>query len=438
MMQMDRNKVLKKHLSLSILFKGMGMLLLYMTIPLLLDYLGDVKYGLWVTIFSIINWFYYFDVGIGNGLKNKLTEALATNDLKKASEYISTAFFSTSILSVLIFLSGLLLIYNLELHSMLNVNMDEAYLKRVFLIVLIFLSLSFVLNLYKPLFFSAQKASLVQLSIFVFQLLILALVVVLRTFFDQSLMLVALIFGGCNVLIGFVFNAYYFSQNGLFSLRFRNFKVKRIKEIMGIGLDFFIIQLCLIFILTTDNIIIANLIGPEKVTVYDSVFKIFQVFLVGNTLILTPFWAMYTDAYIKKDFAWIKKTLKRMNLYFLCLLVFLGFVVVFFDFIIEAWLGKDLDYSVQLLWLMAIFVLIRGYGDLYIYFLNGAGKIQLQKRLFILGALINVPLSVILIKHYHFGMEGVMIATIVSLAGLAIIMPIQAIRIVNKGASNGT
>ena len=57
-----------------------------------LNYLNPVKYGIWLTLTSVIGWFAFFDLGLGNGLRNKLAEALAKNDNELARTYISTSY----------------------------------------------------------------------------------------------------------------------------------------------------------------------------------------------------------------------------------------------------------------------------------------------------------------------------------------------------------
>ena len=77
---MDKNKVLKTNISFGLLYKLISLLFIYLTVPILLDYLGAEYYGIWVTLFALLNAAYFMDLGIALGLKNKLTEALAKND----------------------------------------------------------------------------------------------------------------------------------------------------------------------------------------------------------------------------------------------------------------------------------------------------------------------------------------------------------------------
>ena len=108
---MNRNIVQNKNIVFGIAFKGISIFLNFLIVPILILFLGKVEYGVWITIFSIVNWIFTFDLGIGQGLRNKLTEALSVNDLEKASQIISTSYVFITLFSLLIFILGIIFIY---------------------------------------------------------------------------------------------------------------------------------------------------------------------------------------------------------------------------------------------------------------------------------------------------------------------------------------
>jgi O-antigen/teichoic acid export membrane protein len=79
---------------------------------------------------------------------------------------------------------------------------------------------------------------------------------------------------------------------------------------MSLGVQFFIINISVLIMLNTDNIVITQLLGPEKVTVFNVTYKLFTMISMVYIIIVTPLWSAYTDAYTKGDFEWIKSTLK--------------------------------------------------------------------------------------------------------------------------------
>lgn len=66
-------------MSRAMVYKGVSMALSLVYVPIVLNYLGDYKYGVWASILSILSWISYFDLGIGNGLRNRLSEAIASD-----------------------------------------------------------------------------------------------------------------------------------------------------------------------------------------------------------------------------------------------------------------------------------------------------------------------------------------------------------------------
>ena len=72
--------------------KGLSMLISFLYVPLLLNSMDSENYGVWLTLTSLVSWVAIFDIGLGNGLRNKLAEALARNDELLGRKYVSTAY----------------------------------------------------------------------------------------------------------------------------------------------------------------------------------------------------------------------------------------------------------------------------------------------------------------------------------------------------------
>ena len=103
----ERSKKAIINVILSFFLKGSSIIIQIALVPLTLNYLNKYQYGIWLTLASIFGWFSFFDVGIGNGLRNKLAEALANNDVKLARIYVSTSYAFIS----LIFMFVIILFY---------------------------------------------------------------------------------------------------------------------------------------------------------------------------------------------------------------------------------------------------------------------------------------------------------------------------------------
>jgi O-antigen/teichoic acid export membrane protein len=71
---------LKRNGRLLAVYRVVSMLLSLAYVPVVLGYLGTGLYGIWSTVLNIVSWVNYFDIGIGNGLRNKLSAALARKE----------------------------------------------------------------------------------------------------------------------------------------------------------------------------------------------------------------------------------------------------------------------------------------------------------------------------------------------------------------------
>ena len=86
----ERTVLANKNILATGSFKVLDTLVYLLLVPATLGYLNVYEYGIWLTINSVLGWINSFDIGLGNGLRNQLAEALAKNDFKKGRSLIST------------------------------------------------------------------------------------------------------------------------------------------------------------------------------------------------------------------------------------------------------------------------------------------------------------------------------------------------------------
>lgn len=136
----DRTKLAVKNISVSFVLRGASMFITFLLIPITLGYLNPYEYGIWVTLNSILSWVYFLDIGLGNGLKNKLAEAIAVGDYERGRVYVSTTMFLMSLI-ILCFYT-LFLCANLFLDWYGILSVDEAKVDNLNSLVIMVLHLS--------------------------------------------------------------------------------------------------------------------------------------------------------------------------------------------------------------------------------------------------------------------------------------------------------
>lgn len=120
----SRSVKAKQNVLAAFFIKGADTLIYLLLVPLTLGYLNAYEYGIWLTLSSLLAWINSFDIGLGNGLRNKLAIAVAEEDLDKGRGYVSTTFYMLIIIVVVIFAVFSLLINYIDWYSLLNVSVN--------------------------------------------------------------------------------------------------------------------------------------------------------------------------------------------------------------------------------------------------------------------------------------------------------------------------
>ena len=156
-----RSLIVKKNMIGSIFIKGVSILIQLILVPMTLGYLSQELYGIWLTISSIMLWLNFFDVGLTLGLKNKLSEALAKNDIEKGKSLVSTTYIVMLIIFLPLCLIGECVIPYVDWSSFLNVSqIYNEELSHVVSILLVCFSLQMIFNVITAVVSAHQKVAL--------------------------------------------------------------------------------------------------------------------------------------------------------------------------------------------------------------------------------------------------------------------------------------
>ena len=309
-----------KNSALSVVYKGAGMLLSLISAPLILECLGKEKYGVWTSLLSIISWIYYLDLGIGNGLRIRLSEALADKKKKAAEKYITVSYVLLSIISVVTLLIVFLVLQFVDLRSALKIsgNITEN-VNTIFFVALAFVCINFVLSLVNNIFYAAQNSSAVSALTVIGQLFFVLGLWLYSLNGSKLILLVACVEGLSQLLKNIVGSVWAYAKYPDCRLKIEKPDFRYSKGIMSFGIQSFISSIAALVLNSTDNLIIIRFLGATSVTNYDFCYRYFSMISTVFAVIVVPLQSAYTMAYTKKDIDWITKNLKRA---LLALLVF--------------------------------------------------------------------------------------------------------------------
>lgn len=435
--KIGRDKNIVKHIGLSSFYKIGSIISNFMLVPLTINYLDTENYGVWLTLTSFISWFSFFDIGLGNGLRNKFAEAKALGNYKDAQAFVSTAYFTIGVISIVIVIALFLVNPFIDWAQLFNTNVSlQGDLSLLLPIIFAFFGIQLIVKLITSIYQADQNHS-IQAKIQFLGSTLSLLVIFLLTKTDQSSLLIfGFFFSALPVLILIGLNFYAFKTTyKAFKPKYSLWKTENLKEIGGLGFNFFLVQIASTVLFTTDNFIISKLFGPEEVVPYNIAFKYFSIVTMLYTIIITPYWSAFTEAYTKNDFEWIKKSVS--NIQKIWMLIPIGLVGMIFlaDWFYQFWVDDNLKVPLQLSMAMAIFVLLLTFNMVYVNFINGVGKIKLQLIVSVLVMILNIPLSVFFAKNLNLESTGVILATNTCLLIAVILWPIQYHKIINNKAT---
>jgi O-antigen/teichoic acid export membrane protein len=424
----------KKNILIIAILKGCSIAISLFLVPITIHYVNPTRYGIWLTLSSIVGWFSFFDVGLGNGLRNKFAEAVAIGKHDLARVYVSTTY---AILAIII--SVILLIFCsinpfLNWPKLLNTPADMGGELRILaLIVFGFFCLQFVLRLITTIITANQQPAKASIFDFLGSLFSLTIIYILTKTTSGNLIYLGTVFSFTPVVVLTASSLWFYTHKYKIyapSIKFVKFKFAR--DLMNLGIKFFIIQMASVILYQTSNVIIAHLFGPEQVTPYNIAYKYFGVITMTFSIVMMPFWSAFTEAWFKKDIAWIKNTVNKLILLWGLVAITALVMFVFSGFIYRMWVGKEIKVPVSVSVVMALYVVLNGWCGIFSQFLNGVGKVKLQLYFGIFGAIINIPMAIFLGRH--LGIYGVVLSTVILAMVSAVWSPIQYKKIVNNTA----
>lgn len=428
--------VVVKSSAISFVTKALTVLAGLVTMPIVYNALDKYQFGVYATLTSIISWIDMFDFGITQGLRNRLTEARADGDIKKARSYISTSYILLFFISLVLFVIYCCFYKVINWQAILNAgDLDRGLLDSMAFIVFTSFLIRFVASVINKIYYAFQKAYLVDVTQLVGKIIYLVLLIGLSYTHGITLFNVAVLQSAIAAIVPILAAVYFFSvSEKAYRPSFKLIDLGVTGHIMGLGWQFFIISLALLVIHSGNNLLISQFVDPTSVPSYSLSYQLFSYVLLAYTIIITPLWSAYTEAWRKGDVEWIKRTMNRIKKVFFLFVVASALVVLLTPIIFRIWIGEKADVPMLMAAAVATMVLLDMWIRIYDFFINGVGKIRVQMIVNTVMAVMNIPLAYLFSVVCDMGAIGVVLASIISYGVSAIISPIQAKMILNGTA----
>lgn len=431
----ERSVAVKKNILYSIIIRVVSIVVSFLIVPITIGYVSAELYGVWLTLSSIMTWVSFMDIGFTQGLKNRLTEAIAEENWDKGKELVSTTYFMMLIIFIPVCIVLILLTPLVDWCGLLNVN--NAYSEEVskaMIVVIGFACLQMIVNVIVSVVAAYQKVALSNSFLVIGNILSLIVIIILTRVCPPSLTYLSLTFCSLPVIVSLIASIY------LFRTSFHNVapSISRVNtsligDLWGLGYKFFIINIQVLVLYQSTNVLISYVSSPLEVTSYNLAYRYLNLAMMMFTIITSPLWPAYTDAYAKNDYKWMISMRLKMQKVFIGSVVLAIIMVAVSPLFYRIWVGDKANVPFMMTLVVSFYVIAYCWMNLNGTLIVGMGKLKIQTILCVGGMLLHIPASLLLSKI--FGAYGVLISLSAITFVYAIVVNVQVNKILSRTAT---
>lgn len=426
-----RNRSLTINAFGSFVIKGAAMLVSLCAMPVYMRFFGDESVlGVWFTLLSILNWILMFDFGIGNGLRNKLAISFAYNNKSEVCRLISSSYVLLGIISIVGFILSAFLVRQINWNTVFGISIDslsDSDLLESMLVIFSAIWLQFYLKLITGILFAMQKAMMPSLLTLITNILVLLSALIYRPSSSSgALLYLSVTYAFASIVPLLITTAIVFRRFlPYYTFCMAECSLRYAKEVSGIGIHFFVLQILSMAVFNSREVLISNLVGSGYVVEYTVYFKVYSLISTFYLLALTPFWSAITEAFARRDFSWIKNTYLK-GLFALALFAGIGVILlVAFPFVVRLWLGEaapEPDVYTGILFLL--FNLEYMYINLNAHVENGTERLRIQTFGYLLASVLLIVFS-LAIANIFPSWNSIVLANVLALIPMGIMQGIE-------------
>ncbi len=416
-MQHDRRRDRRVVLSsgAAVLARAVQVATSLVTVPLTLKYLGTERFGLWMTLNSLIAMAAFADFGVGNGVLNAVSKAFGEDDIPAIRRVVSSGFVMLTALALLVLILFFAAYPFVHWSTLFKVNSTIAAREAgpTTLIFAVCFALNISVDVVQRVQLGMQEAYRYGLWQAFGSLIGLSSVLVGIHFHVGLPVLITCVAGG--PLLATMLNSVHFfgvvrpDLRPSFSLASRSM----VEKIARLGGLFFVLQIAVSVAFSADSFIIARTLGAAHVPEYAIPQRAFALISMLCVMLMTPLWPAYGEAAARGDTAWIRRTLQR-SLLFILLVSTVASVTLLLNFkhVLAFWVGGRIHPPFALLLGLAVWSVLDCCGNALAMYLNGTSVVRFQIAVAATFGLACVTAKVFFIRRY--GVVAIPWSTVIS------------------------
>lgn len=414
----------------SMICKVLSMAIPLITLKITYNYLSPEVYGLWSAVTTFFALFAFSDLGLGNGLQTKLSQANGKDDIELARKIISNTYSILWFVALLLFVIFLSIYPFVDWVNLLNAQSNETIVLAASVVFVIVIPRILAI----PIAIIQRTQNALQegyryntWSIVGYVLNVIGIIIIAKLDLGKLTLLayssfLSVIVAALNMFVYFRF------QRKELRFSFKLFEFKFAKDLLKLGILFSILSILITVGLAMDTFIVARTIDLKEAASYSIIYRLAAIFSAVIAIFSMPLWGANGEAIARGDVKWVQKNTKKMSITLGTIAIIIGVLGVSLSkFVFRIWLGEDFEFSFWALFWLAIMKVILSFISPYFMVLNALGIVKKQILLFS----IYTPL-VFVLKYYLSQKYGVAMIPMIGAVLYLIIISVGTYYISNK------
>ena len=315
-------------------------------------------------------------------------------------------------------------------------NVDSSYeleIRKTLFVLVAMVCLQMVVNVLVSVIAAFQKVALSNTFVPIGNVISLVIICVLTKVCAPSLVALAFSLAAMPVFVTIVASVIlYLGKFRRIAPSISTIRRSYVKDLFGLGWKFFFINIQVVIIYQSTNVLISNVSSPNEVTTYNIAYKLMSVAMMVYNIISAPLWPAYTDAYARGDYSWMNGTRKKMFKILRCSIAGCVSIALCSKFIYYIWIGDEVDVPYIMTAMVCMYVCIFCWSNLNGTLIAAMGKLKVNIIIMSVGLCLHIPLSFFLASF--IGCYGVIASMMLISLFYAIIHHIQVNKLLSKTA----
>jgi O-antigen/teichoic acid export membrane protein len=389
--------------------RGINAIVVFISVPLMLNYLGEERYGVLITIISLLGIISFADLGLGMGLQNRIPNLEKEENKEELLRLVSGTFF------LLLSIAIALLLFFLLIHSFIswddffgikNKEIPSESRQSVVAFFIVFI-IGIPFSMVQRVQDGFQQGYINQIWYALGSILGIVLLYVAIKLEKPMPYLIVAVYGANTFLIICNFLYQFFKVRPTLLPRFSKVEFADFRVLLYGGLSFFFLQLTNILFQSSDNIIIAKSLGAADVTTFSIGYRLVSLMILPVQVTIPALLPALNDAFAKKDTAWAKKIIKKNILIIFVISIAMSIVLmVFADNITHVWINATFVLPFEFKLALAFFIFLMNYNYLFSFIGLTSDLVKTTTFFYPLAVLISIIIKIITVSM--FGISAVL------------------------------